>query len=499
MTLSPALRKTAYVATAVMLLLMLAGVRVHDMSMRTDLHADEVYSLMLAQCNPSYSTLPPDGCYSGAELKEMLAERHSAGEDIAQLWVNNGDTPHASLYYMALRLALGNYDHWDPSGLAWRGGMLNMLFFILSYLLLWAIVRRLWGESILLTLATLATAFGNTMAINNTLLVREYQMAETFLLWFTLVAVEIIISMRHGEPILPRRWVMMGLAVALAMSTGYLNAYYIIMVSAGITIAAWRYSRHREIAILTETLAGGVILAWALYAGFFNFLLHKSVHTSRAFGSLCGALTLTFVRDIVYGLFTMAGVRLAAIVLIAALIFKGGRLRLVKSPDMPWLPIVAMVAMLAVQYTSVLKMPRYGYPLVPMVTLIVPHLLSCVPRELRIVFSIAALIYYPYRAVSRPTVPRYGWEQTSKLLKEPAMIYGLNPNELVLVSPCLNDSTTYQISSARVLNADTVTRMVSRQMQFPAGLRVKSAPVAGRHIKLYVIESEDKQQVNKNL
>lgn len=108
-------------------------VRVNAIAGKTELHSDEVFSMALCTCDPNYNVAVADGTYTGAQLKDMIAHSGDTGfkgmlSDLRQLWVNNGDAPHASLYYMALRVALTGYDAYDLDGYIVRGGVLNMLF-----------------------------------------------------------------------------------------------------------------------------------------------------------------------------------------------------------------------------------------------------------------------------------------------------------------------------------------------------------------------------------
>ena len=171
-------RKLMDILFVALLFVILLFVRVNNINVKNQLHSDEVFSLMLSTCNNYYNQSIPDGDYTGADLKRMITADNEGGidgafSDIAQLWHNNGDAPHASLYYMVLRFALIGFDSFDVHSLSWRGGALNLVFFAISFLLMYKLLRRLFGDNILLVLAGLAIAFGNWMSIRNTMLIRE--------------------------------------------------------------------------------------------------------------------------------------------------------------------------------------------------------------------------------------------------------------------------------------------------------------------------------------
>ena len=148
----------------VLMFAVLLLVRVNDIRIKNQLHSDEVFSLMLSTCNEYYHNNIPDGSYSGKELKTMITLDDKGGfsgavEDIGHLWVNNGDAPHASLYYMVLRLALIGFDEFDVQEFSWRGGILNLIFFSLSFFLMYKLLRRIFGRRSLLVFVGLAVAF----------------------------------------------------------------------------------------------------------------------------------------------------------------------------------------------------------------------------------------------------------------------------------------------------------------------------------------------------
>ena len=198
--------------------------------------------MMLSTCNPYYNHALPDGDYSGEELKRLAVLSGEDGlrgavADIAQLWRNNGDAPHASLYYMVLRMALIGYDSFDVHEYAMRGGILNLLFFSLSFFFFYKLLRRIFGDRMLVVYAGLAVAFCNVLSIRNTMLVREYQMAETAVIALTWAAVGLVCRLREGKNV-PWRRVVALLAVlsGCVVSLGYFNAIYVIAL--GIALMA---------------------------------------------------------------------------------------------------------------------------------------------------------------------------------------------------------------------------------------------------------------------
>lgn len=445
----------------VLMFAVLLLVRVNDIRIKNQLHSDEVFSLMLSTCNEYYHNNIPDGSYSGKELKTMITLDDKGGfsgavEDIGHLWVNNGDAPHASLYYMVLRLALIGFDEFDVQEFSWRGGILNLFFFSLSFFLMYKLLRCIFGRRSLLVFVGLAVAFGNFMSIRNTLLIREYQMAETGIIALTLLGVSLVLKLREKQTI---NWQKFGigfaLVIAYVISLGYFNAVYVLLFGMGIMYTVWHYGERKGVLFLLLSAVGALVVAWIMYPGFFNFLLHESVHRERAFSSVRNIFRYVFIRDIGamfftrYGLFVMAG-------LLLVVIFSKNVKRLFRSPNFAWIPVIVVLSMLFILYASILKMPRYYYPLMPMFALIVPHIISAVPKSWKGYFEILLCLYFPIIVVLYPIRENYRWAQLKHELDHPVTFYKLNPNEVVQLIPCTGDEHTYRINNAEAIDISTV-------------------------------------------
>ena len=112
--------------------------------------------------------------------------------------------------------------------------------------------------------------------------------------------------------------------------------------------------------------------------------------------------------------------------------------------------------MLFILYASILKMPRYYYPLMPMFALIVPHIISAVPKSWNGYFEILLCLYFPIIVVLYPIRENYRWAQLKHELDHPVTFYKLNPNEVVQLIPCTGDGHTYRINNAEAIDISTV-------------------------------------------
>lgn len=493
-------KKLVDICLVVALFLVLAGIRIHDINIKKQLHSDEVFSLMLSTCNDYYNQPVPDGEYTGEQLKRIITVDDEGGvkgaaDDIAKLWHNNGDAPHASLYYMVLRVALIGFDAFDVHELSWRGGGLNLMFFALSFFFMYKLLRRIYGANMLLVLAGLAMAFGNWMSIRNTLLIREYQMAETGIIVLTLMGVALIQALRVGKNTAasPKYALWFGLIIAYIVSLGYFNSLYVLAFGGALIISCFKYKRRDLVPWLLASGVVALIVALVMYPGFFNFLLHDSVHKERAFSSVRNVFKYVFVRDIAFQFFTVYGTLIFAISVLAV-VLSNKRKRLFKSENFAWIPIIALCCMVAIMCASVLKMPRYYYSLMPMLALIVPHVLSCVPKAWSGYFELLVVIYFPAINIMFPVKPNYGWKKLTEGMNVSSELFRLNPNEVVQLVPCMNDTLKYKISSEEFVDIkkDRETYVVTTE---PIGLNndsIKSMKrlLWGRHIYMYKFRFE---------
>ncbi len=444
--------------TVVCLLFVVAlYVRVNAIAGKTELHSDEVFSMALCTCDPNYNVPIPDGNYTGAQLKNMLVQSGDGGvkgmlSDVGQLWLNNGDAPHASLYYMVLRVALTGYDSYDLPNYIWRGGVLNLLFFALSFVFMYKLLRRIFGERHMLVFVGLALAYFNLLSIRNTMLIREYQMAEASIVMLTYAAVGFVQRLRHGAEIKKIRFVVVfGLLVGCTVSLGYFNSFYVIGLCLALAAACLRHKRKREILLVVYAGLAALVFAYAIYPGFFNFILYKTVHQSMAFRKFPLAMSVTFTRDIRHLLFISYGFWIVVAALLVAMFSKGGFKKLFDGGYFVWLTLIVVVCMPLIQYASILKHPRYYYGLMPILMLLVPQSLAAMPALWRRYFGILIILFFPILTPQIHFKAKYGWTSVQKELSRPVTFYKLNPNELIQLVPNLGDGIAYNVINTGAL------------------------------------------------
>jgi len=465
-------------------------VRAVDINERHELHPDEVYSVLLSGCNPAYTRPVPDGSYTGAELQAGLIGVHSLGHDLKQLYINNADAPHASLYYMLLRLCLCGFNSWDAGRAALIGGLLNLALLACCYLLLWGLAMRVCGHDPWLCAGTAAMAFLSPGAGECVALVREYQLAMLGIIWYTVAVLRLhegIRGVRRDSRFVAAANV--ALSCALCLSSGYLNSLYVICLPLFIVILTVRVTGPRPAARFTLAVGGlataGLAVAACMYRGYFFFLTHRTVHTSKAFNDFPGSLQASLWRDTVLeGLTLPALVCLGAAVVITVAVttIRPLRTRLARlwtncshrpagiAPQALACVLAALAAIVLVQYASLLRQSRYSYPFLPLLSLALPLATMSLKKIWAHAIAIFMAAYFCMAGAKQAPCRDFGWERQRRVMRNGALLYNLNANEQVLLYPILNPDAIYTVRHNPGHGPDFTAAPVTMVNYCPEGL-----------------------------
>ena len=476
-------------------LLLLVGIRLAAIYERAQLHSDEVFSVMLARHNQAYVQALPEGTYSGAQLKNVLAREHSLSEDLASLHSNNYDIPHASMYYMALRVALESLaDGWDAQAVARAGGWLNIIFMVVAFWAMWRIGTLMFGrERWWLTLAVITAAMATRTAVFDTMFVREYQMAQMWLTLLALCAVKICIRLRDNHINL-KLYAALAITVCGALSTGYLNAIYVGLVGLGLIVAAARRRRYADVGGLVLSAVAAVALCWVIYTGFFNFLLHSTVHTRGGFSD-SGAAVQRVAGWLGSDTLTWTGT-VACIAIFGLLVWKKRLWQLRSYAVVVWLALGAIIAIFLTDYASVLHQARYTFPLLPLAMLLPGALIAALDDSTSRSAATVWATYYIALALLWPVRTNYGWQQMTPMMDNGAVFYRLNPNELPQAIPVLRDDAAYIVTS----KTDTVRAHADLPIvtRLAPPVPIKSLRALTGPLKLYMPKTAKQSQPMSN-
>jgi len=364
------------------------GIRVYWLSQKEGLHVDEGLTIALACCNDymvtdnyEYGTK-----YTGKELKEISlvsdASLKDALSDIRSLWQDNRDPPHTNLYYTFLRISLIGLKTGDIKPIVFRGGILNLLFFTVSFIFFFRIMRLLFPGSKPLQYAATLCAFVSTAAISNTLFIRPYQIQETLFIIFCYYFVLSIGWMKYilhenklfinVKPI-----ALMSLITALVLMSGYYALIFVGLFGLYAVYLLCRKKSYIEIPFYFVVLCFGIILAQILYPKYVNgFFSYRGQETLRTLSanmpeniriSIMSAIAFLHKHFFTYPV--IAVIILCGACLIGMLVIQKSRDKAFDIPTiqkMAWYIFAASALyLLLVTILAPYKVLRYGMPVFP--------------------------------------------------------------------------------------------------------------------------------------
>lgn len=236
---SDSIHKINFSRKSVLLILLcyvfLAGIRIFYVSQKKSFHVDEVLSIAICNRNEYgfWGKVFNSGVeYSGKEIKDMSffdnASVKDSLSDIYYLHINNFDSPHTNFYYSLLRLFFTGVKTSNINYIIWRGCILNLLFYTVSFIFLILILREFVSEdNIFKIIFCLVIAFVNPNSISLTLFLRPYELQQTMVI---------------------------------------ILCYYVIHILNS-------YSKQNNVTTLKNFIAGIFVLSFTLLSGYFNFIL----------------------------------------------------------------------------------------------------------------------------------------------------------------------------------------------------------------------------------
>jgi len=264
------------------------GIRIFWLSQKEGLHVDEGLTIAIT-CYNDYITSVNyryGKGYSGKELKEASlvsdAGLKDALADIRRLWKDNRDPPHTNLYYSFFRLSLVGLKTTDIAPVVLRGGILNLLFFTVSFLYFFLLMRLLFAKYKLLQYAATFCAFLSTAAISNTLFLRPYQIQEMFFIVFCYYFV-LSLGWRKNSIDIMLQTALMSIVTAFTLLTGYYSVIFIGLFGLYAIYLQCRNKTFTDIPYYFVVLCLGIFFARILYpkyiSGFFSYRGKEVINT----------------------------------------------------------------------------------------------------------------------------------------------------------------------------------------------------------------------------
>jgi hypothetical protein len=270
------------------------GIRIYWLSQKDGLHVDEGLTVAYAFYNDYIVAKNYENGrkYIGKELKEASlvndAGLKDALNDVRKLWKDNRDSPHTNLYYTFLRLSFIGAKNGDISSIIFRGGILNLLLFTVSFIFFFLLMRLLFPCSQLLQYAATFCAFFSTAAISNTLFFRPYQIQETL---FIIFCYYFVLSLGWKKYIIHEKKLFVGvikstlimsLITALTLLTGYYAVFFVGLFGLYAIYLQCKNKTFSEIPFYFVVLGLGIVFAEILYPKYLSgFLSYRGKETIR--------------------------------------------------------------------------------------------------------------------------------------------------------------------------------------------------------------------------
>jgi len=394
------------------------GVRVYWLSQKEGLHVDEgltvyyaCYNDFIVAENNEYNNK-----YTGKELKEASlvndAGLKDALNDVRNLWKDNRDAPHTNLYYTFLRLSFIGVKTSDISSIVFRGGILNLLFFTVSFIFFFWLMRLLFPGSQLLQCAAVFCAFLSTAAISNTLFLRPYQIQETM---FIIFCYYFVVSLGWKKYIIHEKklfvgvvkpMLIMSLITGVTLLTGYYAVFFIGLLGLYAVYLQCKNKTFSEIPFYFVVLGLGIVFAEILYPKYLSgFLSYRGTETiSTVSGdvlkniqtSIMSAGTLLQKHFFSY---PVIAVGVLCIAYLAVLLIREQKLKsktlfnMTAVKKMAWYIFIASVIYLfVVLIIAPYKILRYGMPVFPFLVILPAMLIDSIGARSRKIAACATLL-----------------------------------------------------------------------------------------------------------
>jgi hypothetical protein len=397
------------------------GIRVYWFSQKDGLHVDEGLTIAIACCNDFMVTNNYEygKKYTGKELKEASlvssAGLKDALADIRSLWKDNRDPPHTNLYYTFLRLSLAGIKTGDAAPIILRGGILNLLFFTVSFVFFFLLTRLLFSGSEPLQYAAVFCAFLSTASISNTLFLRPYQIQETLFIMFCyyfVLGIEWKKYIIHENKLFVsvKPIALMTLLTALTLMSGYYALLFIGLFGLYAVYLQCKNKTFTEIPYYFVVLCLGVLLARILYpkyiSGFFSYRGKEVIRTlsGNMTGNIRSSITsaLTVLQEHFFS-YPVIAVCVLCLAYIVFMLIRGQKLtafvqelrgkKLSAAQKTAWYIFAASVIYLfIVMIVAPYKILRYGMPVFPFFVILPAMLIDSIGARQRKIAACAMLL-----------------------------------------------------------------------------------------------------------
>jgi hypothetical protein len=356
------------------------GVRIYWLGQKDAFHVDEGLSITLACYNDYMWTRNYEFNreYTGKEVKEIsLCDNdrlRNVFGDIVRLWKDNRDSPQTNLYYSFLRLSLAGLKTGDMQKISFRAGILNIVFFSISFFLFYLLLNLLFPQNRGLNLTALFCTFMSTATISNTLFFRPYQIQKTAYILFVYFFIKSLgwkkqVILENNLYVNQKLMALLSLVTAVTLLTGCYAIIFIGFFGLYVLYLQWRgKSRNfNEVLVYVSILIIGIIFAQVLYSryilGFTGYRAKETLGT--LFSDFTGNIKSTFLCVIsllktYYCLYPVFAVSITSL-----LYLKFAKKKIIIENHAAFIFAASILYMIVIVYLAPGKTLRYVMPVFP--------------------------------------------------------------------------------------------------------------------------------------
>lgn len=350
------------------------SIRLYWISQKQGFHLDEISSkyVSVGLNDESYNLLSTDSKVfnAGSFYKNFFfgKPKHSLKTDLSNIRKNNyKESAHPNLYFYILRTA-SEFTDFSPKSFKFIGCLINMVFFVFSFIIMRKILIRLFGDNKLVPIG-LAIAFLNTGALSMTLFVRPYEMQTTsfLLLSYIFLIIDKKLSLKQN---IKKDCLYIIPALSFALLSGY---YLILYISILGLILLWHCRKEQKTVLyLILSVFSALLITLIVYPGYFSlfncdwfaFITTDNHYSEEYFWSKI----FVYLKCLIYYLFY-------GLIILIALIF-GFDYKKNEAFEGKYIITTALLWSVIVEIISPFGVVRYIFPSLPILSILLLYFIQ---------------------------------------------------------------------------------------------------------------------------
>lgn len=393
-------KSSKWLLCVLLIFISISSIRIYWMNQKIDFHADELFSIGIANRNKELSLwgsgyLELDREYTGLEIKEKAmfdeASVSDSVKDVVHLWINNEDPPHPSLYYMLFRLWFTGVKTHDFKTIFIRGSLLNFVFFCFSFFFMFKLLSLVTERKITIA-ASLFSAFCNPASVGISVFLRPYAMQETALILFFCLFIRYFTFFSNGIVCFSKSlYIKSILIVAFVFSSDYFSPLFIVFLGFLLLLYLFRKKDSNGLCYFISMVLVAFVITKCCYLLYGDGLLY-----SNGSGSALNRLKdseesfLSVVQDVLT--FISESFFYFWVILISLAVSLFLSRKNVKDFSYNAIPVVAILWMVVIMPFSLSPILRYIAPAFSLLPLAFAFPFACKKKWLVFIFAIQVLI-----------------------------------------------------------------------------------------------------------